>query len=206
MLELHLTAEFTAIHVNVLLSLVKIVCDFCNFPVQCRWQGVTRGDAGPIWQMIVVQIPCVTEHPTLRGHIGVHDLLQLLGGDGGGGYLEGRVEGGEVDLEPVLVPPVQHHGLEPVTPEYFVRQIRAAGLKLCIARLICTLQHRDQLKLLLGELGGRDVIERGVLVNHMDNLQRPDEEDAALVAFVWGDIEGLHLLSDLSLKTDVTLQ
>ena len=139
MLDLHLTTEFTAIHVKVLLSLVKIVGDLCDFPVQCGWQQVTGGDEGPIWQMVIVQISGVTEHPTLRGHVGVHDLLQLLGRDGGCGHLEGRVEGGEVDLEPVLVPPVQHHRLEPVTPEDLVRQIGAAGLELCIARLICPL-------------------------------------------------------------------
>lgn len=35
MLDLHLATELTPVHLNILLSLVKIICDFCNFPVQC---------------------------------------------------------------------------------------------------------------------------------------------------------------------------
>lgn len=171
---------------------------------------MTGGNARPVGQVLgvvhVVQVPGIIEHPALRGNVGVHDLLQLLGGDGGRGHLERRVEGGEVDLEAVLVPPVQHHGLEPVTPEYLVRQIGAARLELGVTGLVGSLQHRHQLKLLLGQLGGRDVVEGGVLVDHVDDLQRPDKEDTALVALVWGNIECLHFLSYLAFKANVSLQ
>ena len=205
MFDLNLSTDFTTLHVNVLLFLVKIVCDFSNFSVQCGWQGVTGRNTCPIRQ-VVVKLLRLIKHPTLGGNVWVHDFLELLCGDGGCCHFEGRVESGEVDLEPVLVPPIEHHGLEPMTPEDLMRQVGAARLELSITRLVRSLEDRDKLKLLLGEFRGGDVIEGGVPVNHVDDLQRPDEKDAALVAFIWGNVESLHLLCDLALKTDVALQ
>ena len=63
-----------------------------------------------------------------------------------------------------------------------------------------SLHDDDQLELLLGEVGGVHVVERRLLVDHVDNLQRPHEEDAGLVAGVGRHGEARHLLGHLALR------
>ena len=57
-------------------------------------------------------------------------------------------------------------------------QVKSPGLESHAAGLNGSLHDDDQLELLLGEVGGVHVVERRLLVDHVDNLQRPDEEDA----------------------------
>ena len=47
----------------------------------------------------------------------------MSGGVPGGVHLVGGVEGGEVDLELVVVLPVQLHLFKPVTPQDLTRQV-----------------------------------------------------------------------------------
>ena len=49
--------------------------------------------------------------------------LEVAGGAGGGLHLVGGVEGGEVDLELVVVLAVEHHRLEPVAPQDLVWKV-----------------------------------------------------------------------------------
>ena len=57
-----------------------------------------------------------------------------------------------------------------MTPEYLMWEVGGAGLELGVARLVGPLQHRHQLKLLLGQLRGGQIIERRLIVNLMDNF------------------------------------
>ena len=50
-------------------------------------------------------------------------MLQVPGGVPGRVHLVGGVEGGEVDLEPVVVLPVELHLFEPVAPEDLTGQV-----------------------------------------------------------------------------------
>ena len=60
------------------------------------------------------------------------EVVQVPGGVPGRVHLVGRVEGREVDLELVVVLPVQLHLLKPVTPQYFTGKI---GGPLIVVRL-----------------------------------------------------------------------
>ena len=66
-------------------------------PVEGGGQGVALGAAG------------ARVGVAAGGDEGAHDPVQLLGRHGGRGHLEAGVEGGEVDLISVLIPPVDQH-------------------------------------------------------------------------------------------------
>ena len=124
------------------------------------------------------------------------EVVQVPGGVAGGVHLIGRVERGEVDLELVIVLPVQLHLLKPVTPQYLTRQIgspwNAFRLISCfiwlslpclechIAGLIGSLQNDQKFKPLPGKIVSSHVVKWRVLINDMDNVQWPDKEDARL--------------------------
>lgn len=155
---------------------------------------------------LVFGLDIVHERSALWRHIGLHDPVQLFGGDCRRGMLEGGVKGGEVHLITILISSEEQHGLEPVAPENLVGQIRCSGLELGVARLVGPLQHHHQLKLLLGKLDSSQFIERRLFINDMNNLQRPHKEDTTLIILVWTDLQRLHLLQNLSFKTYLSFQ
>ncbi len=82
-------------------------------------------------------------------------VVQFVGGADGRVHFVGGMESRKVDLVLVVVAPVQHHGLEPVTPEYFMWQIRRSGLKSVAAGLVHALQDDMQFKLVIHHVRGR---------------------------------------------------
>ena len=64
----------------------------------------------------------------------------------------------------------------------------------------------DELELFLTQVISGHIIERRFLVNDVDDLQRPDKEDAGFRGGVWGDLETCHLLGHLTLRCRVPSQ
>ena len=85
--------------------------------------------------------------------------LEVPGGAGWCLNLVSRVKSGEIHLELVMIFPIEHHGLEPMTPENLIWQIRRSCLKGHAAGLDGSLHDHDKLKLFLGEVGGVEVEE-----------------------------------------------
>ena len=59
-----------------------------------------------------------------------------------------------------------------------VSMVTQPGLERHAGRLYGSLHEDDDLKLLLDQVSRRDVVERRVLLDLVDHLQGPDEEDA----------------------------
>ena len=72
------------------------------------------------------------------------------------------------------------------------------GLECHVAGLVGPLHHDQQLEPLPGEVLGRHVVEGGGLVDDVDDVQRPDEEDAGLRGGVGQHRDVLHLLVHLT--------
>ena len=99
------------------------------------------------------------------------------------------IKGGEIHLKLVVIFSIENHRLKPVTPENFSREIRWSRLKRHAAGLDSPLHDHNELKLLLGQVGGVEVEEGRVLVDDVDNLQRPHKEDVGLFIGVRGHLE-----------------
>ena len=77
-------------------------------------------------------------------------------------------------------------------------------LKVHAAGLDGPLHDHQQLKPLSRKIGGVDVVKGRIFVYHVNNLQGPDEEDAAFVSGVGIHLHHLHLMVDLSLLSDAS--
>ncbi len=93
-----------------------------------------------------------------------------------------------------------------MTPEDLARQIGGPGLEVHASCLCAALHQHNDLKLLLGQLAGRQVIQRRLLVNNVNNVQRPDKEDTVLGIGVRKDLQHVHLLVELALLRDAPAQ
>ena len=89
----------------------------------------------------------------------------------------------------VVIFSIENHGLKPVTPENLSWEIRRSRLKRHAAGLDSPLHDHNELELLLGQVGGVEVEEGRVLVDDVDNLQRPHKEDVGLFIGVRGHLE-----------------
>ncbi len=105
-------------------------------------------------------------------------------------------------LKLIVVLPVEHHRLEPMAPEDLTRQVGGPGLEVHARRLNAALHNNCDLKLLLGQLGRGQIEEGRILVDDVDDLQGPDEEDAGLARAVGVHLQRLHLFVQLALLGD----
>ncbi len=93
-----------------------------------------------------------------------------------------------------------------MTPEDLARQVGGPRLEVHARRLRAALHEHNNFKLLLGQLARRQVIQRRLLVNNVNNVQRPDEEDAVLGIRIRKDLQHVHLLVQLALLGDASAQ
>ncbi len=93
-----------------------------------------------------------------------------------------------------------------MTPEDLARQIGGPGLEVHARRLRAALHEHNDLKLLLGQLARRQVIQRRLLVNNMNNVQGPDKEDTVLGIRIREDLQHVHLFIQLALLRDAPAQ
>ena len=102
----------------------------------------------------------------------------------------------------VVVLPVEHHGLEPVSPEDLPRQVGRPRLECHARRLDRALQRHVDLELVLGELRGGHAVEGALLVDLVDDGGGPEEEDARLLGAVGLDLDRGDVVEHLALLGD----
>ena len=71
-----------------------------------------------------------------------------------------------------------------------------------VACFICSFHHNNKLKPLLSKVSFTHLIKWRVFINNMNDIKRPDKEDATFFCGVWWYFQVLHFLEYFSFLTD----
>ena len=76
------------------------------------------------------------------------------------------------------------------------------GLEVHIICFICSFKNDQQFKLFFDKIRLTHIIEGRLLINNMNNVERPDKEDAGLSGHIWLHSDHLHIMVQLPFFTN----